>query len=103
LFSPVEGVWRAMRMIAERYDAGDRSDTLFADLLWVRLGLRDQLQSCVARMVSRVGGVAFATDPEIAYLSSCISAYSFHPPTLRESGTFLLDHELRGEITLTAE
>ena len=47
--------------------------------------------------------VAFATDPEIAYLSSCISAYSFHPPTLRESGTFLLDHELRGEITLTAE
>ena len=92
-----------MRMIAERYDAGDRSDALFADLLWVRLGLRDQLQSCVARMVSRVGGVAFATDPEIAYLSSCISAYSFHPPTLRESGTFLLDHELRGEITLTAE
>jgi len=103
LFSPVEGVWRAMQMIAERYDAGDRSDALFADLLWVRLGLRDQLQTCVARMVSRVGGVAFATDPEIAYLSSCISAYSFHPPTLRESGTFLLDHELRGEITLTAE
>ena len=26
LFSPVEGVWRALRMIAERYDAGDRSD-----------------------------------------------------------------------------
>ena len=103
LFSPVEGVWRALRMIAKRYDAGDRSDDLFADLLWIRLGLRDQLQTAVARLVSRVGGVAFATDPEVAYLSSCISAYSFHPPTLRESGTFLLDHELRGEINLTAE
>jgi alkylation response protein AidB-like acyl-CoA dehydrogenase len=103
LFSPVEGVWRALRMIAERYDAGDRSDDLFADLLWIRLGLRDQLQTSVARLVSRVGGVAFATDPEIAYLASCISAYSFHPPTLRESGRFLFDHELRGEITLTAE
>lgn len=102
LFSPVEGVWRALRMIAERYDTGDRSDALFADLLWIRLGLRDQLQTSVARLVARVGGVAFATDPEIAYLASCISAYSFHPPTVRESGTFLLDHELRGEITLTA-
>jgi alkylation response protein AidB-like acyl-CoA dehydrogenase len=103
LFSPVEGVWRALRMIAARYDAGDRSDALFADLLWIRLGLREQLQMTVARLVSRVGGVAFATDPEIAYLASCISAYSFHPPTVRESGTFLFDHELRGEITLTAE
>jgi alkylation response protein AidB-like acyl-CoA dehydrogenase len=103
LFAPVEGVWRALQMVAERYDAGDRSDELFADLLWVRLGLRDQLQTTAARLVSRVGGVAFATDPEIAYLASCISAYSFHPPTLRESGTFLLDHELRGEISLTAE
>jgi alkylation response protein AidB-like acyl-CoA dehydrogenase len=103
LVSPVEGVWRALRMIAERYDTGDRSDALFADLLWIRLGLRDQLQTSVARFVSRVGGVAFATDPEVAYLASCISAYSFHPPTLRESGTFLLDHELRGEINLVAE
>jgi hypothetical protein len=101
LFSPVEGVWRALRMIAARYDAGDRSDDLFADLLWIRLGLRDQLQTSVARLVAKVGGVAFATDPEIAYLSSCISAYSFHPPNLRESGTFLLDHELAGEISLT--
>ncbi|CAN5701875.1 acyl-CoA dehydrogenase family protein [soil metagenome] len=102
LFSPIEGVWRALRMIAARYDAGDRSDTLFADLLWIRLGLRDQLQTSVARLVAKVGGVAFATDSEIAYLASCISAYSFHPPTVRESGRFLLDHELRGEITLTA-
>ncbi|MCW2749937.1 MAG: ydbM [Aeromicrobium sp.] len=102
LFSPIEGVWRAMLMIAERYDAGDRSDALFADLLWIRLGLRDQLQTSIARLVSRVGGVAFATDPEIAYLCSCISAYSFHPPTLRESGTFLLDHELDGQIALTS-
>jgi alkylation response protein AidB-like acyl-CoA dehydrogenase len=103
LFSPIEGVWRALRMVAARYDDGDRSDDLFADLLWIRLGLRDQLQTSVARLVSRVGGVAFATDPEVAYLASCISAYSFHPPNLRESGTFLLDHELRGEIILTAE
>ncbi|BAX99900.1 oxidoreductase [Mycobacteroides stephanolepidis] len=103
LFSPIEGVWRALRMVGERYDAGDRSDALFADLLWIRLGLRDQLQPSVARIVSRMGGVAFATDPEIAYLASCISAYSFHPPTMRESGAFLLDHELRGEISLTAE
>ncbi|TDZ78349.1 putative acyl-CoA dehydrogenase YdbM [Mycobacteroides salmoniphilum] len=103
LFSPIEGIWRALRMVAERYDAGDRSDALFADLLWIRLGLRDQLQPSVARIVSRVGGVAFATDPEIAYLASCISAYSFHPPTVRESGAFLLDHELRGEISLTVE
>lgn len=103
LFSPAEGAWRAMHMVAARYDTGDRSDDLFADLLWIRLGLRDHLQTCVARLVARVGGVAFATDPEIAYLASCISAYSFHPPNLRESGTFLIDHELAGEITLTAQ
>jgi hypothetical protein len=101
LFSPIEGVWRALLMIAARYDAGDRSDALFADLLWIRLGLRDQLQTSVARMVSRVGGVSFATDPEVAYLISAISAYSFHPPTLRESGTFLVDHELDNAISLT--
>lgn len=101
LFSPIEGVWRALRMVAARYDDGDRSDALFADLLWIRLGLRDQLQSSVARMVSRVGGVGFATDPEVAYLVGCISAYSFHPPNLRESGTFLIDHELAGQIDLT--
>lgn len=101
MFSPVEGVWRALRMIAARYDSGDRSDDLFADLLWIRLALRDHLQTSVARMVSKVGGVAFATDPEISYLASCISAYSFHPPNLREAGTFLLDHELAGEISLT--
>lgn len=103
LFSPVEGVWRALRMLAQRYDDGDRSDALFADLLWIRLGLRDQLQTSVSRLVSKVGGVAFATDPEIAYLSSCISAYSFHPPSIPESGTFLFDHELQGAITLTAQ
>jgi alkylation response protein AidB-like acyl-CoA dehydrogenase len=101
LFSPIEGVWRAMTMIAARYDAGDRSDALFADLLWIRLGLRDQLQTSVARLIARIGGVAFATDPEVAYLVGSLSAYSFHPPTVRESGTFLLDHELAGEITLT--
>jgi hypothetical protein len=101
LFSPIEGVWRALRMIAARYDEGDRSDGLFADLLWIRLGLRDQLQSSVSRMVSRVGGVGFATDPEVAYLVGCISAYSFHPPNLREAGTFLIDHELAGQIDLT--
>ena len=101
LFSPIEGVWRALLMIAARYDAGDRSDALFADLLWIRLGLRDQLQTSVARMVAHIGGVTFATDPEVAYLVSAISAYSFHPPTLRESGTFLVDHELDNEISLT--
>jgi hypothetical protein len=101
LFSPVEGVWRALLMIAARYDGGDRSDALFADLLWIRLGLRDQLQTSVARLVSRIGGVAFATDPEVAYLVGCLSAYSFHPPNLREAGTFLIDHELEGEISLT--
>lgn len=101
LLSPVEGVWRALRMIAARYDDGDRSDDLFADLLWIRLGFRDHLQTAVARLVALVGGVAFATDPEIAYLASCISAYSFHPPNLRESGTFLVDHELSETINLT--
>ncbi|ADG98850.1 putative isobutylamine N-hydroxylase [Segniliparus rotundus DSM 44985] len=102
LLSPVEGVWRALRMIAARYDGGDRSDDLFADLLWIRLGLRDALQPAVARLVSRVGGVAFATDPEVAYLASCVAAYSFHPPTLRESGLFLVDHETGNKVELTA-
>jgi hypothetical protein len=102
LFSPIEGVWRALLMVAARYDGGDRSDALFADLLWIRLGLRDQLQTSVARLVSQIGGVAFATDPEVAYLVGCLSAYSFHPPNLREAGTFLVDHALNGEISLTS-
>lgn len=101
LFAGIEGVWRALRMVAARYDAGDRSDDLFADLLWVRLGLRDHLQGAVARLVARIGGVGFATDPEVAYLVGALSAYSFHPPNLREAGRFLIDHELAGQIDLT--
>ncbi len=73
-------------MIAARYDDGDRSDALFADLLWIRLGLRDQLQSSVARMVSRVGGVGFATDPEVAYLVGVSAPTRSTRPTCARRG-----------------
>lgn len=56
-----------------------------------RFGVQDALGDVATGAVEALGGIAFITEPEIAYLASAIRCLGFHPPSRSACGSGLAE------------
>ncbi|MGB7364561.1 MAG: acyl-CoA dehydrogenase family protein, partial [Rhodococcus sp. (in: high G+C Gram-positive bacteria)] len=92
----LESSMAALEAVAAAMDAGERGADISARLLFCRIALRGALRRAVDAAVTALGGIAFITDPDVAYLQSVVSAFAFHPPSIRETEASLAAYH-RGE------
>lgn len=80
----VEGMARAV-------DAGVTGDDAVAAVLVTRFAAQDALRSVADLAVELLGGMAFISSPEVAYLSSAVHPLAFHPPSRTSTAQALVD------------
>ena len=100
LAAELESAMAAVLGIAASYDAGERGPEISARLLFVRTALRTALQRVASGAMTALGGIAFITDPDVAYLGSVLQAFSYHPPSITETQRSLFDHHRGGPFRL---
>jgi alkylation response protein AidB-like acyl-CoA dehydrogenase len=57
------------------------SNAALADTMIARYGAQDAINEVATMAVAALGGVAYITEPEIAYLAAACRCVSFHPPS----------------------
>ncbi|MBF6330743.1 acyl-CoA dehydrogenase family protein [Nocardia transvalensis] len=82
---------------------GRADNAALATAMIARYGIQDAIDDIATRSVEALGGIAFITDPEVAYLATAGRCLGFHPPArsacadgLVESlsgGTFRIDRK----------
>ncbi|MER5771111.1 acyl-CoA dehydrogenase family protein [Streptomyces sp. NPDC001985] len=70
----------ACERAAATFDAGGAADEAMTEALMARLYVEARLPDLCARLAGLLGGLAFVTGPEPAYLLSASRALAFHPP-----------------------
>lgn len=78
-------------------DAAGRQEAL-ARALVARFAAQDTIARVVPRTLEALGGVAWMTAPEIAYLANCAAALTFHPPTRHRAAEPLCDYFAGGVL-----
>ena len=96
----LESAMSALDSIARAVDAGERGADISARLLFVRTALRGALTRSTDMVVTALGGMAFITDPEIAYLHSAVRLFAFHPPSIKETDSALFGFHRGEEFSL---
>ncbi|WP_322752962.1 acyl-CoA dehydrogenase family protein [Frankia sp. Cas3] len=81
----VEGVARAMTL-------GLAGEAAFAAALVCRFAVQDAIARAVRRSVEALGGMAYISSPDVAYLASCTAALAFHPPSRARMSDPLCDY-----------
>ncbi|MDV7196239.1 acyl-CoA dehydrogenase family protein [Rhodococcus kroppenstedtii] len=92
----LESAMAALEAVAAALDRGEKGADVSARLLFCRIALRGALRRAADAAVTALGGIAFITDPDVAYLQSVVSAFAFHPPSIRETEASLAAYH-RGE------
>lgn len=75
---------------ARNLDEGDGGNDGLARALITRFTVADTIRTTVARAVELLGGIAFVTSSEVAYLAAASHAIGFHPPSRHSSAEALL-------------
>ncbi|GGZ38765.1 oxidoreductase [Streptomyces inusitatus] len=70
----------ACERAAATFDSGVAAETAMTEALLARLYVEERLPDLCARIAKLLGGLAFVTGPEVAYLVSASRALAFHPP-----------------------
>ncbi|MFE3471886.1 acyl-CoA dehydrogenase family protein [Streptomyces bacillaris] len=65
---------------AETFDTGASAEKAMAAALLARLHVEERLPELCSRLARLLGGLAFVTGPDPAYLLSAARALAFHPP-----------------------
>jgi alkylation response protein AidB-like acyl-CoA dehydrogenase len=92
----VEGAMAALEAVAHAIMLGWTSDTEIAQALFVRYSVQRAIERVVETSAELMGGMAFVSSGEIAYLLAASRALAFHPPS-RLSMASYLDAYLAGE------
>jgi alkylation response protein AidB-like acyl-CoA dehydrogenase len=92
----VEGAMNAVENLARQLDAGTVDAGALADALLVRYSTQDAIRRAAAEAVELLGGMAFITSGEVAYLASVVHGLGFHPPSRGRTAESLMDSLLRG-------
>lgn len=80
---------------------GETSNDGLAKALLARYGAQDALADAVHRAVEALGGMAFITSSEVAYLTAASQGLSFHPPSRASFSGPLLEHAAGRPLRLT--
>ena len=92
----VEGAMAALEATAHAIMLGWSSDTEIAQALFVRYSVQRAIERVVETSAELLGGMAFISSGEVAYLLAASRALAFHPPS-RLSMAPYLDAYLAGE------
>ncbi len=91
-----EGAMAALEGVARSMQTGDRGEGLLVQALLVRFCVQQAIERTVARAVELLGGMAFISSPDVAYLFAASRALAFHPPA-RLSVASAIDDYLMGQ------
>jgi alkylation response protein AidB-like acyl-CoA dehydrogenase len=78
--------------VAATAGAGDIDERHLADALACRYAVQDAISVVLDLGVEALGGMAFITSPEIAYLAGACRALAFHPPGRQRMAGALRDY-----------
>jgi alkylation response protein AidB-like acyl-CoA dehydrogenase len=89
-----EGMARAVR-------DGVAGDDAVAAVLVTRFAVQKALAAATELAVELLGGIAFISSDEIAYLASAVQPLSFHPPSRTSTAGALVDYFAGGPLVLS--
>lgn len=97
----VEGAMAALEGVAQSMmvSDSDQGNDRLARTLFVRYAVQRAIERVTAHAVELLGGMAFISSPEVAYLFAAARPLAFHPPS-RLSISPALDKYLAGESLL---
>ena len=90
----IEGVARAL-------EAGDAGEDTVAAVLVARFAAQDAVASVAQFAVELLGGMAYVSAPEVAYLASAARPLAFHPPSRTSTAAALVEYFGGGELQLS--
>jgi alkylation response protein AidB-like acyl-CoA dehydrogenase len=96
LGSEVEGAMAALEGVAYAMMSGHRGQHELARALFVRYAVQRAVERAAAHAVELLGGMAFITSADVAYLFAACHALTFHPPSRSSIAAALAAH-LTGE------
>lgn len=80
---------------------GVAGDEAVAAVLLSRFAVQDALNQVADLAIELLGGIAFITSPDIAYLGSAVRPLAFHPPSRTSTGQALVDYVAGGPLVLS--
>lgn len=89
-----------LERIACLLEAGESSSDALTKTMIARYGAQDAINDAVGIAVEALGGIAYITDPDIAYLQSATRCLTFHPPSRSSSYAALADSLSGGVLNL---
>jgi alkylation response protein AidB-like acyl-CoA dehydrogenase len=92
----VEGAMAALEGVARAMQTGERGEAILVQSLFVRYFVQQAIERASALAAELLGGMAFISSPDVAYLLSAGRALAFHPPS-RLSVSSSLDGYLMGQ------
>ncbi len=101
LVTEIEGAMAALEGIARSMLTGERGEHILAQSLFVRFAVQQAIERASARAAELLGGMAFITSSDVAYLLAAGRALAFHPPS-RLSVAPALDGYLEGRPMVVA-
>jgi alkylation response protein AidB-like acyl-CoA dehydrogenase len=101
LLCEVEGAALLLEGLAREHAAEEHGNDAFARCLIGRYAIQDALGRAASLCVELLGGVAFITSPDVAYLIAAAQAIALHPPN-RTSMTSDLAAYARGQAVNVA-
>lgn len=93
----VEGAMAALEGVAQSMMVNKQGNDELARALFVRYAVQRVIERATAHAVELLGGMAFISLPDVAYLFTAARALAFHPPS-RLSISSALDKYLVGEF-----
>lgn len=96
----LEAVMGSVEGIACRLGAGFGGQEALATALVCRYAAQDSIARAVQRCVESLGGMAFISDPQVAYLAGCTQALAFHPPSRSRMAGALRDYFAGAALTM---
>jgi alkylation response protein AidB-like acyl-CoA dehydrogenase len=76
----------ALECVARLMEEEPPTPALLNRLMFVRYSTQQAIARCATLALEALGGVAFISSAEVAYLHSACQALHFHPPSLASSG-----------------
>lgn len=92
LLTGVEAAIGLAENVARIVDEGTVGNDELAGVLTARYAAQELLVSCADRAAELLGGLAFATDPDVGHLLAISRALAFHPPSRGATARALIDH-----------
>jgi len=100
LIAETEAQSACIQMIAVQLDRREVGSALLARTLAVRFNVQKAIESLAMRCAELLGGLAFISDPDVAYLMSASRAMAFHPAGRLESYHALAEFYAGGPLSM---